>query len=62
MVSTRNNNFSNRSEKSRIYVSSSLSAGAIAGIAVASVAVAGSAIAFGAYKFKNRAVSANSAV
>lgn len=62
VVSTRNNNFSNRSQKSRIFVASSLSVGAIAGIAIASVAVAGAGVGFGVYKFKNRALSGNSAV
>lgn len=61
-ASTRNNDFSNRSHKMRIFVESNLSAGAIAGIAIASVAVVGAAAGFGFYKFKNRAVSGNSAV
>lgn len=62
VVSTRNNNFSNRSQKGRIFVNSPLSAGAIAGIAIASVAVLGAGVGFGVYKFKTRAVSGNSAV
>lgn len=61
-VSTRNNDFSNRSQKGSIYVASPLSAGAIAGIVIASVAVAGAGVGFGIYKFKNRGASMASAV
>jgi hypothetical protein len=62
LVGTRNNDFTNRSQKMTIFVRPVLSTGAIAGIAVASVAVAGAALGFGVYKFKNRAVSGASSV